>query len=569
MIKSIQKLFFLLEKEDKKKLFNILIFSIVISLLEVMGIGIIMPFISLASDFQMIFSNSYYRIVYTFLNLSTPLSFVLFFGSLLVLFYLFRSLFSLYYFHKLALFSQKQYYLFANRLFSKYLKLPYAIFIEKNSTHMVKAIVNEAQNLSLFISNLLFLISESIVALFIYILLLVVNWKITLLISLFLLLNVLLLLKFISPKIKKAGKERDIYQKKFYELLGNIFGNFKILKLRNNQNENSYKFRKFTSEFSKVNTVHSTLSQVPRLYLEAIGFSLIAFIIIIIIFVTRSDISSFLGLITFFLLGLFRLIPSLNRILSSYNNMLFYAKAVDIIFDDLTLKEENFVSKKIDFKEYIKIEGVGFTYNVKNILNDVNLIIHKNDKIAFIGESGSGKSTLVDILMGLYPLEEGTLSIDNTILSEEIMFSWREKIGYIPQSIYLFDGSVAHNVAMTDNYDAQRVEKVLEQAKILSLLKEQHEGIKTNVGEGGTKLSGGQRQRIAIARALYSNPEILILDEATSALDERVEEEIMDEIYKLCKDKTLIIIAHRLSTIKECNRIIKLDRGKLYELKNN
>ncbi len=568
MKQMIQKILLLLDKKNRSSLVKILLFSIFISLLEVIGVGIIMPFISVASDFGLINSNHYYNYIYNFFHFSTHLSFILSFGIILVVFYLLRSVLSLFYFYKLSVFSQGRYYFFANKLFHRYLNLYYSVFMKKNSTHMVKSIINEAQNLSLFISNLLFLISESIVVIFIYILLLIVNWQITLMITIFLFLNIFFLLKIISPRIKKAGLHRDVYQKEFYELLGNVFGNFKILKLRNNQNEIFHKFDSATYEFSNVNVIHSVFSQVPRLYLEAIGFSLISLIVLIVIYITQSDISSSLSLVTFFLLGLFRLIPSANRILSSYNNMLFYSRAVDIIFDDLSLKEEKFMFKEIYFKKSIELKGISFKYKAKNILTDVNLLINKNDKIAFVGESGSGKSTLVDIIMGLYPLDKGNIYIDANELVENVIYDWRMKIGYIPQNIYLFDGTVAHNVAMVEDYDVERVEKVLEQSKILNFLEEEHEGLQTNVGEGGVKLSGGQKQRIAIARALYSNPEILILDEATSALDEATELKIMDEIYELVKDKTLIVIAHRLSTIKGCNRVIQFENGKINEIEN-
>jgi ABC-type multidrug transport system fused ATPase/permease subunit len=434
---------------------------------------------------------------------------------------------------------------------------------------MVKAIVNEAQNLSLFLSNLLFLISELIVVFSIYLLLLFVNWKITFIVTVFLIVNIIILIKVVSPKIKKAGVDRDIHQKNFYELLGALFGNFKIIKLQKSHAERIDSFESATNNYAQVNILHSTLSQVPRLYLEAIAFSLIALIVLMIVYSTQEDISSSLSLITFFLLGLFRLMPSANRILSSYNNMLFYSKAVDIIFEDLNLPEESCLDSTIDFSDYIEVRNLSFKYDKKYILKDINLRISKNEKIAFVGESGSGKSTMVDILMGFYSLKRGDILIDGIRMNPKYCREWRAKIGYIPQNIYLFDGSVASNVAMSQEYDEEEVKKALKQAKILNFLEDNHQGIDTNVGEGGAKLSGGQKQRVAIARALYKNPEILILDEATSALDEKTETEIMKEIYKIAEKKTLIIIAHRLSTIKGCDRVIKFENAGVRVVENS
>ena len=192
----------------------------------------------------------------------------------------------------------------------------------------------------------------------------------------------------------------------------------------------------------------------------------------------------------------------------------------------------------------------------------ISLKIYKGDKVAFIGESGSGKSTLVDLIIGVYKPQNGQISIDGVALSSENIKSWRKKVGYIPQTIYLFDGTVGENVAFGHEYDEAKIIEALKKANIYDflLLKE---GINTKVGDGGIQLSGGQKQRIGIARALYSDPEVLVLDEATSALDNETEAKIMDEIYEVSAHKTLIVIAHRLSTIERCNKKFKIINGKL------
>jgi len=217
----------------------------------------------------------------------------------------------------------------------------------------------------------------------------------------------------------------------------------------------------------------------------------------------------------------------------------------------------------ISFKNKIVIKNIEFEYEEeKTILNNISLTIKKGSKIAFVGESGSGKSTLVDIVIGLYKPKKGELSVDGTLIDDSNIKSWRSKIGYIPQSVYLFDGTVAENIVFGFPYNKSKIDECLKKAKIYDFLQTK-EGENTLVGEGGIMLSGGQKQRIAIARALYSEAEILVLDEATSALDDNTEKEIMDEVYNISKDKTLIIIAHRLSTIDRCEQIYHLDKGKL------
>jgi ATP-binding cassette, subfamily B, bacterial PglK len=208
------------------------------------------------------------------------------------------------------------------------------------------------------------------------------------------------------------------------------------------------------------------------------------------------------------------------------------------------------------------LNDVSFSYGVDEILKGVNIVISKGDKIAFIGESGSGKSTLVDIIMGLHKVNKGKFIIDNSVINNSNVKDWRTKIGYIPQEVYLFDGTVADNVVLGRKYDENKIKSALKKSKIYDYLI-LSKGINTMVGENGSLLSGGQKQRIAIARALYGNPEILVLDEATSALDFDTESKIMNEIYKIDKNLTIIIIAHRINTLDKCDTIYKIENNAL------
>jgi ATP-binding cassette subfamily B protein len=386
----------------------------------------------------------------------------------------------------------------------------------------------------------------------------------TILLTAFLTINIVLLKFFVSTKIKKAGIDREKFQNSFYGIINASFGNFKIIKLKSKDNLILNRFAKASYGFANSNVKHQTLSQFPRLFLEMIGFSLVAIIVIYLIIKYHTDIKGALPVLMVFVLGLYRLLPSVNRIFTSYNQILFYMQSLNIIHNELIYESENLGNEKIVFNKKIKLKNIDFSYQEnKPILKNINLEIKKGEKIGIVGESGSGKSTLADIVIGLYKPEKGYVFVDETELNENNIKSWRQKIGYIPQNIYLTDGNVAENVAFLEKMDENRVKEALRQANILDFLEKHHEGIYTKVGENGIKLSGGQKQRIAIARALYHNPEILVLDEATSALDNETEVQIMEEIYKLGKDKTMIIIAHRISTLDKCDRIVKLERGEI------
>lgn len=532
--------------------------------METVGVAAIMPFISVASNFNLIHSNPYYNYAFTFLSCNNEISFVLIFGIFLIFFYLLRSAINLYYSYTLSKFSTGRYHLIAYRLFENYIGRNYKDFINSNSSHLNKTIINEAMNLTTILSSLLLITSEIFVMILIYSIMLYMNWKITLLISVILILNALLLIKTISMKIKTEGIKREDLQKKFYEILNSTFGNFKMIKLKSNDAGILTKFLDASFGFTEAHVTYVTLSNIPRLFLEAMGFIIVISIIIYLIYKDQQDISSVMALITLFILGLYRLMPSVNRIITSYNQIKFYSKSMEIVHNDLIYEIEDLGNNKIDFNDKIELQNIYFSYEIKKlVLKNISLSFKKGSRIAFIGESGSGKSTLVDIIMGLYKPKEGIIYIDGMILNNDNIKDWRRKIGYIPQHIYLFDGSIADNVAFGEDYDQNKIKESLRKANLLDFLETYHAGIDTKVGENGLKLSGGQKQRVAIARALYNNPEILILDEATSSLDNETEEKIMDEIYNMSGNKTLIIIAHRLSTISRCTKVYKIVNGNI------
>jgi ABC-type multidrug transport system fused ATPase/permease subunit len=224
----IRKLSSLLTKQDKHFLSVLFLFSIVVSVIETAGVSVIMPFIAVAGDFDSIHNNTYYQTIYDFFGFEKDVNFIIAFGVLLIFFYIFRSAVNMFYFHLLSRFSNGRYHLIAYRLFENYIGMPYRHFIERNSSELTKTIINEAQNLTSLISAILFMISEIFVMVLIYGMLLYVNWKITILLTLILLVNALFMTQTISKVIKRQGVRREEFQKRFYEVINTTFGNFKI-----------------------------------------------------------------------------------------------------------------------------------------------------------------------------------------------------------------------------------------------------------------------------------------------------------------------------------------------------
>ncbi|HHI9599350.1 TPA: ABC-type lipopolysaccharide transporter PglK [Campylobacter jejuni] len=561
----LKKLFFILSKEDKNFLFFLLVFSIFISFIETFAISLVMPFITLASDFSYFDRNKYLISLKEYLNIPV-FEIIVYFGVGLIVFYVFRALLNAYYFHLLARFSKGRYHAIAYKVFSKFLNINYEKFTQKNQSEILKSITGEVYNLSTMISSFLLLMSEIFVVLLLYSLMLLINYKITLFLSIFMVLNAFILVKILSPIIKKAGARREEAMKNFFEILNTNLNNFKFIKLKTKEDGVLSLFKAQSEAFSKANITNESVAAVPRIYLEGIGFCVLVFIVVFLVLKNESDISGILSTISIFVLALYRLMPSANRIITSYHDLLYYHSSLDIIYQNLRQEEENLGEEKLSFNQELKIYNLSFGYEGKKYLfKNLNLNIKKGEKIAFIGESGCGKSTLVDLIIGLLKPKEGQILIDEQELNANNTKNYRQKIGYIPQNIYLFNDSIAKNITFGDAVDEEKLNRVIKQANLEHFIKNLSQGVQTKVGDGGSNLSGGQKQRIAIARALYLEPEILVLDEATSALDTQSEAKIMDEIYKISKDKTMIIIAHRLSTITQCDKVYRLEHGKLKE----
>ena len=560
----INKLRYLLDKKDQFRLILLVLFSIFISLVELIGISAIMPFVDIAANFDSIHSNHYYQLFFDFFGFNSDVNFAISFGVLLIGFYVFRGAVNLIYIYSMGSFSQNLYAQIIKKLFKGYLSIPYEVFTIQNSSYLTKVVITEASLMAGVIRSILLLISEIFIIIFLYALMILVSWKITLIFTIILIIKLLFLTTKITPMIKRAGELREKAQSEMYEIVNQLFGNFKSIKLQDSERlfDLQDKFSKVADQYAISNTKRIYLDSFPKLFLETGGFALLVSLLIYSLYSTGSSVSQFLPMISLFVLALYRLLPSVNRIISGYNTLVYYYKSIDAVDETFRLPYENLASETIKFEKRFELKNVSFSFQDQIALEKINLTFKKGEKIAFLGESGSGKSTLANLIIGLYRPDEGEIKIDGVLLDETNLQNWRSQIGYIPQQVYLFDGTVAENVCFGRSLDKDFLKKVLIQANIFDFLQTK-DSLNTMVGEGGIQISGGQKQRIAIARALYGRPEILVLDEATSSLDNNTQSIIMDEIFKISQNKTLLIISHRQSTIIGCNKIYYLKNRKL------
>lgn len=559
---NISKFLKLLTKEYQVKFIFILLAGILLSVVETVGVSIIMPFITLASEPSKIFANPYSNFFYDYFNFSSTANFMICFGLILVGFYIFRAAYIIIYSYLTNSFSFGVFYMYSCLLFKNYTNLTYVDITNKNISKMTSIVVSESFNLSNYAQNIIIIFIEIFTVTLLYLLLILVNWKMTLILTSSLGIIIFILLFFLKNKIREEGVKRSNIQSNFYKILNETFCNFKMLKFIQNEDQIYNNFSKLSHELSKVHVMNGIMSNIYRPLLETIGFSILILVVVYMLYAyENSDVV--LPIVSMYALALYRMLPAINRILAAYNMIMFLTNSFDVIYKELSNVPLVEGDENIAFNVKIELKHVNFEYiEGKKIFEDVNLTIMKGDKVAFVGSSGSGKSTLVDIITGLYVPLYGSILVDDIELNYKNVRSFRSRIGYIPQAIYLFDGTVGENVSFGYEYNEEKVVEALKKAKIYNFLLTK-KGVNTKVGDGGIQLSGGQKQRIGIARALYNEPDIIVLDEATSALDVDTESKIMDEIYKIGENKTLLIVAHRISTIRKCNKKLELCDGKL------
>ena len=555
------KVFRILTRRQKFLMLLLLIFIIGFSIIETIGVSIIMPFISVVSDTSVL-ESGHFKAVYDFFGFESTQQFIVFFGIAIIIFYFIRGGYSILLTYIKIRYSNSIYKYCATKALRLNLFIPYKEYAQKNTGELMQAIVNETREVSKAVLHILTLFTELFTVIMIYSVLVFINWEMTLILTFVLLILVIVMMIFMTKRNALQGKKRFKSGRKLQRTLKEALENFKYIKLKGSEEKLLSFYKTDLNIIKKATMTNNVLNATPRIFLETLSFSFLIGIMLFFVML-NNDVSSVIPMITVYALALFRIIPSIQRLLHEINGLVFSEETIKNVYKTMRQNIEKEGSEPVYFENSIRIENVHFQYVTgKEVITDFSLQIKKGEKVAFIGESGCGKTTLVDIITGIHKPTSGIVYIDDAALTNNNIRSWRKKIGYIPQSIYLFDGTVADNISFGSTYDEKKIKDALVKANMWDFLL-QKDGITTRVGDGGVQLSGGQQQRICIARALYDDPEVLILDEATSALDNETEQRIMDEIYNASASKTLIVIAHRLTTVEKCDRKILIENGRI------
>ena len=336
-------------------------------------------------------------------------------------------------------------------------------------------------------------------------------------------------------------------------------------------------FKKSDNKLRKISIKNNVFMSIPGNLVVLVSILILLFVVFE--FNTREGgvigNLSIIGVLTFVLQ---KILPQAQFVYASLSKLRLHAYAIKDVKELLVSKQDNLIQINktdlnfIEFKDHIKIINGEFKHEGSdiNILQDVNIEIKKNSLVLIKGDTGSGKSTLVDIIIGLIKLNKGQLVIDNHEIDDEKVSLWQNKISHIPQQAGFLDASIERNITFLNKdikYDEEKLIKVAKVAEAYNFIESKKEGFKTHIGEKGIKLSGGQRQRIALARALYSNKEILFLDEATNALNSEIEEKILDNISNKIENKTIIVISHRDKIINYFDTVYKVENKSVFKIK--
>ena len=567
MLSTLKKINFLITKRQRKGLVILTFLLFVGMILEIFGLGILIPGISIVIDPEMIEKTPLIASIKSLLPDFSHQNFILFFLGAIVLLYFIKSLFLVLLTHKQNRFLNNMMAYIANNLFSSYLTKPYSFHLNRNASELIKNIQVEINFLGTFFLSFITIFIEggfvvSVLATLVYI-----EPVGAISIGLFYGLLSIVFLQFTKRKLNMWGKLRQKLDTQTSKIALEGLGGIKDLLILGRTSFFIDEY--FRKNYLKARVVsnQATVGQIPRFFLELISIAGLVSFIILLLF-QGKDTSSLITILGVFVAATFRMIPSLNRIIAAVQSLKYYSPALDVICEELKLVDDKIELlndvELYGFKNKIEFKNVHFYFNERNkILNGVNFVIEKGKTIGIIGESGSGKSTFVDLLIGLHKPKTGEIFIDGKS-GLQMKQKWRNNIGYVSQSIYLTDDTIENNIALgvlESDINKDKISEILKQVRLEDLIKELELGIHTKVGERGVQLSGGQRQRIGIARALYHNPEILILDEATSALDSETEMEVMKSLNYFKGKKTIIMIAHRLSTLSECDEIWKIENG--------
>ncbi|MCB9233654.1 MAG: ATP-binding cassette domain-containing protein [Bacteroidia bacterium] len=538
------------------------------SALDVVGLATVVPVILVAQEPQRIHSNAILSSIFEGMGFETDKGFILFMVLGMLGAFIVKNLLGFWISYIQGSFSYDIATDLSARQYRAYMAKDLAFIRENNSAKLITNVINIPRFFSAgILLPLTSFLSEILVVLFILIGILIYKWQLIVMLSLVMVPAFVLIYRSSRNKINSYGQEKKVIFPKAYNEMAQSLNGFIDIRLNHRLD---FFFKRFIDYQYRLNDIHLYLYSfniIPSRANELIAILGLVFIFLYGLFIADNP-SELFVILSSFAVAAYRIMPSLNRMLSSLMSMKSHSYVFDIledIFDPSVYGETQ--NRILPFKEEIKFNRLTYRYPSapKPALDQVDFSVKKGEMIGLIGESGAGKSTFMNVFLRFLVEQEGQIELDGKKLGLDDTLAWWSMIGYVPQDVFILEGTVAENIAFgvkPDEIDHSRLQKAIEGANLRDFVENLELGLESQIGEKGAKISGGQRQRLGIARALYKNAEILLFDEATSALDPQNEREIIATIKALARaGKTVLVIAHRITTLEGCDRILELQEG--------
>lgn len=536
-----------------------------VSLLDLLSIALIFPFLKLFTSPEIIQGSLKLRMVYDHFGFSSPNRFIAAVGLLLAALYLLKAVLKI-------LANKVRFHItsditfrLSTHLFGGLLRADYALFTKGSASEMVGIVNAHTVHSVICLESWITILSECVFVFLILLVLLWLNpWATLALVVTFGLIG-FLMYKGLTHRIAALGQVYSSLNLLVYKFAFSVSNSIKDIKIMGLEEKYSAKFSQIWENYSRSDSKAKTVKSIPSALSELLVFTgLIAACLYLL--AAKKDLMDLAPVFGVLAISAMRMLPSFNRVSAGYNDYKYYRNSL-VVVEDLYLKlqrnRQEVRHVALPFKDILEVRGLGFSFKHKKVLDSMSFSIPRGSSAAFVGPSGAGKSTLLDILTGLRKADSGEFYLDSRPFDPFTTDAVRGRIGYVPQNVTMIDDSVAFNIAFERDYDKEKMERVINIVRLSQFVAELKSGLDTAVGESGVRISGGQKQRIGIARALYRDPEILIFDEATSSLDSITEREIISELGALANSKTLIMVAHRLTTVEKCDRIYLLDKGNI------
>lgn len=575
----IKKLSAVLSREQKRKVVALLFLILIGAVLETLGVSMILPIVMAIVEPDAFTDNKAVVMVSDLLGLESLEQFVIAMIVVLILLFVLKNAYLLFMYYVQHTFICNSQFLISRDLLRIYFNKPYEFYLNANTSDVLRTVYSDTTGVFSLLLECIQFLSEFVIAVCLGLVLLVIDFQM-MVIMCFVLFGVTGLIALLfKPRMGRIGQEARVRQSRMYNSIIQSIMGIKDVKIFAKEESFLEEYENNGRKFYDLSRSQKVLGSAPRLIIESVCIGGILAYLGAMIALGQS-VTSMLPQLTAFAMAAVRLMPCANRMSTYLANIAYYKPTLDFVYENVEMPQnvrEQYHARtgngskegKLPFQREITIAQISYRYpnSDKVIFDQADMRIPIGKSVGIVGKSGAGKSTLVDIMLGLLDAQGGQILCDGTDVLRDYA-GWLHNIGYIPQTINLIDDTLRANVAFgipREKVDENRVWEVLEEAQLTSFVKEQPDGLDTEIGERGIRMSGGQRQRLGIARALYHDPELLILDEATSALDNDTEAAIMEAINNFHGKKTMLIIAHRLKTIENCDMIFEVRDGKIIQ----